>query len=242
MNRWIALLLCLLLLPVGALAQTAERYTSLLPDECLPVREAPCALDEQEAIRIAREELAFRCGFGEDALDGYTCRSIALEMSSGEHVQAVSMFSGAYQPIDAVLLLSPEGEVLRFESTSLGYFRQPQTRWEAVLGPYGRWPLETQALFDHIYSVDILHALPPENGVTEADAFAAAVEAAGLASSITSVTYERALAINPAAESPDEAQVWMITLFIGGDRVAQVNLSATDGHIIDVFIEQESIG
>lgn len=241
MKRWIALLLCLML-PACALAQSAERYTSLLPDDCLPVREAPCALDAQEAIRIAREELAFRCGFGEDALDGYACRSTGLEMSNGEVVRAVSMFSGAYQPIDAVLLLSPEGEVLRFESTALGYFRQPQTRWEAVLGPYGRWPLETQALFDRIYSVDILHALPPENGVTEADAFTAAVEAAGLASSITSVTYERALAINPAAETPDEAQVWMISLFIGGDRVAQVNLSATDGHIIDVFIDQESIG
>lgn len=244
MKRLILLLL-ICLLPCAALAApSAELYESALPENCLPT--ALCAypvgaLPQADAIDLALLELALRCDIGSDAMDDYACRVTGAVMSNGETVCAVSMFSQAYHPIDAVLLLDKQGNVLRFESTSIGWFRQPQTRWEAVYGPFGRWALDKQAMFDELYYLEQTHALLPDGCLSETAAVDAAIEAAGLTSSREHVTYERALALNKNAQA-NEAYVWMITLSIGGSTVAQVNLSAVDGHVVDMFIEEVSVG
>ena len=245
MKRLIALLLLCLLTACAHAEPASERYTSALPDDCLPT--ALCALPancpaEDVLIDLALTELAAQCDLGSDAMDDYTCRVTGVKLSSGEVVCAVSMFSQAYRPIDAVLLVQADGTVLRFESTAIGWFQQAQQHWQAVHGPFGLWPIEVQALFDELYYYEQTHALLPAGYLSEAQAIDLAIRAAGLNTSRQSLTYERALAFNSTAATDADKYVWMITLAIDNTTLAQVNLSAQDGHVIDMFVEGNSVG
>ncbi len=243
MKRVCALLCAMLLMMLGmplALAQA-------LPEDVLPVSlwdAEGMAVTEQEAMDQALALLREGHPDAKIEEDTTVCHANGVMLSDGSGAMMASVFCQSGWPLlYAVVTFSADsGQVIRYEETEEGWFTEPQENWEQRYGPYGQWPLEMQELYDILYCVEINHATLPEGAIGEEEAFALAVEAAGLAHQRNALTYERSLALNTYAVDSSETYVWIITLYQNNLEVAQVDLSAQDGHIIDLFTNESDLG
>ncbi len=243
MMKRVCVLLCTVVLMMGIPSALAQA----LPEDVLPVSlwEAEgAAITEQEAIDRALALL--RDGHPDANMDEETtiCHASGVMLSDGSGAVMASIYCQSDWPLlYAVVTFSADsGEVIRYEETEEGWFTAPQETWEQHYGPYGQWPLEMQELYDILYCVEVNHATLPEGAIPEEEAFALAAEAAGLTQQLSTLTYDRSLALNPYATDPTETHVWIITLYQNNLELAQVDLSALDGHIIDLFTNESNLG
>lgn len=175
----------------------------------------------------------------------YLAHANRVQLTDGRTAWIGSIFTQQGEtPIEAVLTVDEATyAVLRYEENNTGWFRDTQARWEAAYGHYGTWPLNTQVLFDVLYCLEVTHAtLPDDDCLPEYAAFELALEAAGLANSRDTLRCERTLIFDLYATDPTAQYVWMITLCLGTQDLAQVNISAVDGHIIDIFDLRADVG
>lgn len=243
MKRLIALTLAFCMVIVCISCAGAEATTKTI----LPVRLTPAldtALTDQEALDKALSLMTQQHPQLSTDPSTTVCHVNAAAMSDGSPVVVASVFcQGDWPMLYAVVTLNADtGAVLRYEETDEGWFSEVQAQWESVYGAYGRWPLELQELYDVLYCVEVNHATLPDNCVTEEQAFRLAITAAGLTANADTLTYERSLALNAYADTESERLVWFITLMQNGYEVAQVDLSAYDGHVVDVFMNESDLG
>lgn len=238
----------LLLSALPALAETAEIEEGLLPSGCLPVQlldPSDSLLYDQSVIDAALQMLVVHHP-GDEALQSavFTAHANRVLLSDGRKAWLGSIFGQVEEmPIEAVVTFDDvTGSVLRYEENNTGWFQRTQSHWENTYGRYGVWPLETQVLFDVLYCLEVTHATPVSSFLSEERAYEKALEAAGLTQSRNTLHGERSLVLDPYATDPTQQYVWMITLCLGADELAQVNISATDGNIMDVFVFGTNVG
>lgn len=167
-----------------------------------------------------------------------------VQMTDGRIVWIGSLFSQLEEtPVEVVATFDDAtGVLLRYEENNTGWFRRTQERWEAVYGAYGLWPLETQVLFDMLYSIEVTHTVPGDQLLSETIAYELALQAAGLTQSRDTLHAERALVHDPYATTPAEQYVWMMTLCLDSAPLAQVNISAVDATVLEVFDLSDWVG
>jgi len=243
MKRVCALLCAMLWVLMGLPSALAQA----LPEDVLPVSlwEAEgAAITGQEAIDRALALMREGHPNANIEEDTTICHENGVMLSDGSGAIIASIFCQSDWPLlYAVVTFSADsGEVIRYEETTEGWFTAPQETWEQHYGPYGQWPLEMQELYDILYCVEINHATLPEGAIPEEEAFTLAAEAAGLTHQLPALTYDRSLALNIYADTPTETYVWIITLYQNNLEVAQVDLSALDGHLIDLFTNESDLG
>ncbi len=252
MRRFVSLLLFLCLLcPVsGAEGVEIMVVEGLLTPDCLPERllapgEISGTLDEQSAVDAGLRALGAHHPQDADVLAvQYLCHANPVQLTNGRRVWVASMFGQMGKtPVEAVITLDADtGGVIRYEENNTGWFRQTQEMWEVQLGRYGTWPLDRQVLYDALYCLEIAHATLPEGYLPENEAYEIALEASGLSESRGTLRCERSLALDIYTRDPAEQYVWMITLCLGDVALAQVNISAATGNVIDVFDFSTGVG
>lgn len=243
MKRGVALLCAVL----WALLSVSSAMAQALQEDVLAVSlwdARRTAVNEQEAIDRALALLREGHPSAKIEEDTTICHANGVMLSDGSGAMVASVFCQSDWPLlYAVVTFSADsGEVIRYEETEEGWFTEAQDSWEQRYGPYGQWPLEMQELYDILYCVEVNHATLPEGAIPEEEAFALAAEAVGMTHRRDFLTYERSLALNVYADDPSETYVWIITLLQNDMEVAQVDLSATDGHVLEVFTEEGNLG
>lgn len=243
MKHLLALMLALCLM-LGCTPLTCAETTieAALPARLLMPEEASPA--EQEALETALNLVMLHHPYLSTIPLPTVHHVNAVALTDGTQAIVVSLFFQSDWPLlyAVVTINASNSAVIRYEETDEGWFSQTQEQWESVYGSYGLWPLEMQALYDALYCVEINHATLPDGCITEEEAFELALTAAGLASQRGKLTYERSLALNDFATEGSEQLVWLITLLRDGHEVAQVDLSAYDGHMVDLFMNESDLG
>lgn len=250
MRRMLLMLCVALLLTNAALADVIE-HIAIAPD-CLAVStltdEADLITEQTMGLKVidlARQALLAHHPEADGLMDmPYDARATHVLLSDGSAAWVGSVFTQMDEvPMEAVLTINAETmALLRYEENNTGWFGDTQLCWENVYGAYGRWPLEAQHLFDLLYCVEVTHILPGEDTYPFDDAYTAAINAAGLSASRDTMSYERTLIRDPYGAYADGQAVWVITLMLDTKPLAQVNVSAVDGHIIDLFDDQADVG
>ena len=99
------------------------------------------------------------------------------------------------------------------------------------MGDADTWSLEMKALFNRLYTVHDDFAVPDDTMIQQEQA-----------ASIALREIPDSFSFNSSAEETREQYVWRITIVSEGKKRYQVNLSAIDGSILDVFSLDEGLG
>lgn len=108
------------------------------------------------------------------------------------------------------------------------------------MGDADTWSLEMKALFNRLYTVHDDFAVPDDTMIQQEQAASIALREIPDDLSVDQILYS--FSFNSSAEETREQYVWRITIVSEGKKRYQVNLSAIDGSILDVFSLDEGLG
>jgi len=224
----VALFMALLMLSSASLADT---YV-------FPVELAmPIATDisMEDAISIAKIEVARRQGLPSESIEKYTIKANFVRLENGEDAWVVMLFGNEiYYPTDATLIISAmNATVIDYQATNMGLDISLMKQWERVKGVRGAWSLEDQALFSILYAPSTTEAIPGDDMLSKEEATQIALSA--LPQPPLSPEFQCSFWHLPSPDGTADEYIWVITILVHGVKQIQVNLSAIDGTIIDVF-------
>lgn len=199
-------------------------------------------LSMNEAIQIAQSVACEKRSTTMTDIADETIKANFVLLDNGQNAWVVTLFDDAFQdPTDlSVLISSPDGAILDVQTTNIGYFKTIRDRWQEKMGDADTWSLEVKALFDRLYTMHDDYAVPDDTMIQQEQAASIALQQLPNDLSVDQVLYD--FSFNSSAEKKSEQYVWRITIVSEGIKRYQVNLSAIDGSVLDVFSLSEGLG
>ena len=199
-------------------------------------------LSMSEAIQMAQSVACEKRKTTVRDMADETIKASFVLLDNGQTAWVVTLFDDAFQdPTDiSILISSPDGAILDVQTTNIGYFKTIRDRWQEKMGDADTWPLEMKALFDKLYTVHGDSAVPDDTMIQQEQAAGIALQEIPDDLSVDQILY--GFSFNSSAEETREQYVWRITIVSEGRKRYQVNLSAIDGSVLDVFSLDEGLG
>lgn len=199
-------------------------------------------LSMSEAIQMAQSVACEKRKTTVRDMADETIKASFVLLDNGQTAWVVTLFDDAFQdPTDiSILISSPDGAILDVQTTNIGYFKTIRDRWQEKMGDADTWPLEMKALFDKLYTVHGDSAVPDDTMIQQEQAASIALREIPDDLSVDQILYS--FSFNSSAEETREQYVWRITIVSEGRKRYQVNLSAIDGSVLDVFSLDEGLG
>ncbi|WP_418832828.1 PepSY domain-containing protein [Ruminococcus sp.] len=232
---------------VGLLLLLAASIMASAYADAVPLPEALSAftsddLSMNEAIQIAQSVACQKRNISVTDIADETIKASFVLLDNGQTAWVVTLFDDAFQdPTDiSILISSPDGAILDVQTTNIGYFKTIRDRWQEKMGDADTWSLEMKALFNRLYTVHDDFAVPDDTMIQQEQAASIALREIPDDLSVDQILYS--FSFNSSAEETREQYVWRITIVSEGKKRYQVNLSAIDGSILDVFSLDEGLG
>ena len=199
-------------------------------------------LSMSEAIQMAQSVACEKRKTTMTDIADETIKANFVLLDNGQNAWVVTLFDDAFrEPTDISLLISsPDGAILDVQATNIGYFKTIRDRWQEEMGDADTWTLEKKALFDKLYTAHDASAVPDDTMIQQEQAASIALQEIPNDLPVDQVLYD--LSFNSSAEKKSEQYVWRITIVSEGRKRYQVNLSAIDGSVLDVFSLSEGLG
>jgi peptidase propeptide and YPEB domain len=199
-------------------------------------------LSMSEAIQMAQSVACEKRKTTMTDIADETIKASFVLLDNGQTAWVVTLFDDAFQdPTDiSILISSPDGAILDVQTTNIGYFKTIRDRWQEKMGDADTWSLEMKALFNRLYTVHDDFAVPDDTMIQQEQAASIALREIPDDLSVDQILYS--FSFNSSAEETREQYVWRITIVSEGRKRYQVNLSAIDGSILDVFSLDEGLG
>lgn len=199
-------------------------------------------LSMNEAIQIAQSVACQKRNISVTDIADETIKASFVLLDNGQTAWVVTLFDDAFQdPTDiSILISSPDGAILDVQTTNIGYFKTIRDRWQEKMGNADTWSLEMKALFNKLYTVHDDFAVPDDTMIQQEQAASIALREIPDDLSVDQILYS--FSFNSSAEETREQYVWRITIVSEGRKRYQVNLSAIDGSVLDVFSLDEGLG
>lgn len=229
-TRYVAGIVLMLALWIAAAAFAVAESD----DYYFPV--SPASLDEnsisqEEAITAAKDVMLQREGAPFEEHEQSTIKAGFVQLESGENAWNV-MLDSAYGT-DALVLLSPAGEVIHYQATD---DKSPeittilQKKWQEEKGNIQSWSIEDKALWYWLYGSADAYIVPTENDISQERAVKIALEAVPEELSDPSYTISFGTYHKDAS-----LRVWSITIYENGKEAYVVYVTAEDGTVIEQF-------
>lgn len=233
----IAGVVLLVLLAAGAIA-----YADAVPLPKALTAFTSNDLSMSEAIQMAQSVACEKRKTTVRDMADETIKAGFVLLDNGQTAWVVTLFDDAFRdPTDiSILISSPDGAILDVQTTNIGYFKTIRDRWQEKMGDADTWPLEMKALFDKLYTVHDDFAVPDDTMIQQEQAASIALREIPDDLSVDQILYS--FSFNSSAEETREQYVWRITIVSEGRKRYQVNLSAIDGSVLDVFSLDEGLG
>lgn len=233
----IAGVVLLVLLAAGAIA-----YADAVPLPKALTAFTSNDLSMSEAIQMAQSVACEKRKTTVRDMADETIKAGFVLLDNGQTAWVVTLFDDAFRdPTDiSILISSPDGAILDVQTTNIGYFKTIRDRWQEKMGDADTWPLEMKALFDKLYTVHGDSAVPDDTMIQQEQAAGIALQEIPDDLSVDQILY--GFSFNSSAEETREQYVWRITIVSEGRKRYQVNLSAIDGSVLDVFSLDEGLG
>ena len=233
----IAGVVLLVLLAAGAIA-----YADAVPLPKALTAFTSNDLSMSEAIQMAQSVACEKRKTTMTDIADETIKASFVLLDNGQTAWVVTLFDDAFQdPTDiSILISSPDGAILDVQTTNIGYFKTIRDRWQEKMGDADTWSLEMKALFDKLYTVHGDSAVPDDTMIQQEQAAGIALQEIPDDLSVDQILYS--FSFNSSAEETGEQYVWRITIVSEGRKRYQVNLSAIDGSVLDVFSLDEGLG
>ena len=199
-------------------------------------------LSMSEAIQMAQSVACEKRKTTMTDIADETIKASFVLLDNGQTAWVVTLFDDAFQdPTDiSILISSPDGAILDVQTTNIGYFKTIRDRWQEKMGDADTWSLEMKALFNRLYTVHDDFAVPDDTMIQQEQAASIALREIPDDLSVDQILYS--FSFNSSAEETREQYVWRITIVSEGKKRYQVNLSAIDGSVLDVFSLDEGLG
>ena len=235
----IAGVVLLLLLVAGTMASA---YADAVPLPKALTAFTSNDLSMSEAIQMAQSVACEKRKTTMTDIADETIKANFVLLDNGQNAWVVTLFDDAFrEPTDISLLISsPDGAILDVQATNIGYFKTIRDRWQEEMGDADTWTLEKKALFDKLYTAHDASAVPDDTMIQQEQAASIALQEIPNDLPVDQVLYD--LSFNSSAEKKSEQYVWRITIVSEGRKRYQVNLSAIDGSVLDVFSLSEGLG
>lgn len=197
---------------------------------------SPASLDEnsisqEEAIAAAKDVMLQRERAPFEEHEQSKIKAGFVQLESGENAWHV-MLDSAYGT-DALVILSPTGEVINYEATddeSPEITTILQEKWQEEKGRIQSWSIEDQAIWDWLYGSADAYIVPTENDISQEQAVQIALEAVSEELSDPSYTISFGTYHKDAS-----LRVWHITFYENGQEAYVVYVTAEDGTVIELF-------
>ena len=232
---------------VGLLLLLAASIMASAYADAVPLPKALSAftsddLSMNEAIQIAQSVACQKRNISVTDIADETIKASFVLLDNGQTAWVVTLFDDAFQdPTDiSILISSPDGAILDVQTTNIGYFKTIRDRWQEKMGDADTWSLEMKALFNRLYTVHDDFAVPDDTMIQQEQAASIALREIPDDLSVDQILYS--FSFNSSAEETREQYVWRITIDSEGKKRYQVNLSAIDGSVLDVFSLDEGLG
>ena len=232
---------------VGLLLLLAASIMASAYADAVPLPKALSAftsddLSMNEAIQIAQSVACQKRNISVTDIADETIKASFVLLDNGQTAWVVTLFDDAFQdPTDiSILISSPDGAILDVQTTNIGYFKTIRDRWQEKMGDADTWSLEMKALFNRLYTAHDASAVPDDTMIQQEQAASIALQEIPDDLPVDQVLYD--LSFNSSAEKKSEQYVWRITIVSEGRKRYQVNLSAIDGSVLDVFSLSEGLG
>lgn len=199
-------------------------------------------LSMNEAIQIAQSVAWQKRNISVTDIADETIKASFVLLDNGQTAWVVTLFDDAFQdPTDiSILISSPDGAILDVQTTNIGYFKTIRDRWQEKMGDADTWSLEMKALFDRLYTMHDDSDVPDDTMIQQEQAASIALREIPDDLSVDQILYN--FSFNSSAEETREQYVWRITIVSEGRKRYQVNLSAIDGSVLEVFSPGEGLG
>ena len=232
---------------VGLLLLLAASIMASAYADAVPLPKALTAftsndLSMSEAIQMAQSVACEKRKTTMTDIADETIKASFVLLDNGQTAWVVTLFDDAFQdPTDiSILISSPDGAILDVQTTNIGYFKTIRDRWQEKMGDADTWSLEMKALFNRLYTVHDDFAVPDDTMIQQEQAASIALREIPDDLSVDQILYS--FSFNSSAEETREQYVWRITIESEGKKRYQVNLSAIDGSVLDVFSLDEGLG
>ncbi|MEF9878130.1 MAG: hypothetical protein RR975_01760 [Clostridia bacterium] len=195
----------------------------------------PEDISSDEAIDIAKGVLCETESINRSDVADYIIKPTFVLLSNEKAAWVITFFDRKFNdPTDvSIMIASPDATVLSVQKTNIGYFKEIRNIWQEKMGNYAKWSLAEQALFDRLYTVQDDLAVPNEEMLSQEAALSIALAALPVAIEDPEINYS--LVKNSSLSGINTEYIWRIVFLCNGKKLYQVNLSALDGTVYDVF-------
>lgn len=195
---------------------------------------SPAAWDEtcisqEEAVAAAKDAMEQQ-GTPYVEMDGKV-KAGFVQLENGENAWVVMLDSAL--KTDAVVTVSPAGDILYYQSTdeaSPEIYTIMLEDWRAAKGGRESWSVEDYALFQWLFGSADAYVAPEESDISQEKAIEIALEAVPEELSDPSCTVLFSTYYKDAS-----LRVWHITVCEHGEEVYIVYVAAEDGKVIEAF-------
>lgn len=224
----IALMTVLLVVLGGSLAETY-----VFPVETATPTDTDISMSD--AISIAKSEVTQRQGLALEDIANYKIVANFVKLENFEEAWIVTLFEDEmYYPTDSTLIISSiDATVIDYQASDMGLGIQLMKQWEKRKGKRETWSLEDLALFGMLYATSSPNAIPSDNMLSKEEASIIALSALSQSPLLPEFQYSF-WHLTSDAGMPDE-YIWGVTILVNREKIVQVNLSATDGSIMEII-------
>ncbi len=225
MKRILALGVALaLLFSVGAFAQTIAFPAG-------PATPAENGLSQDDAVTIARSEMARRENLPLAEVDMYRAKAGYVTLESGEEAWVV-LLDCEVNGTDALVTLSASGtEVIDYCATHEEILTVVYKQWTQKKGAIRTWSIEDQALLNWLFGAADAYVVPDESCISQEAARDIAL--AALPQAVSSPEFAYGFKRMSYPDGAQDQLVWLVTIYEKGKERYVVHISAIDGVVIE---------
>ncbi len=192
-------------------------------------------ITKEAAIAVAQSEIERRKALTAGEIDTYEIQAAFVTLENGENawVVAAENVENNYLRGTALILSAAEGRVIDYQQEDNGgLIIAMMEQWQQRLGDKGAWSLEVQQLFHTLYGAG-QNAIPGPEHISQEEATRIALSA--LSKPPKKPEFQYSFKHYTQADTAWDEYTWYVTILENGVKKYQVNISAIDGRVIDVF-------
>jgi hypothetical protein len=199
----------------------------------------------KDAILIAKIEVTQQQRLTPGFIDQCPITANFVTLENAETAWIVTIFGdkSPYWTETSLTISSSDGIVIEYHergsSLDVEFYKQ---WWMPRKGEREAWSLEDRAIFHTLYSHPLTtqHTIPGDGMLSQEEAISIALSA--VPQTFSKPDFQFSFTHTPTESGTSNEYVWRITILENGEKRFQVNLSAIDGVILDVFGMGKGLG
>ena len=190
-----------------------------------------------DAITAAKSEMVQRESLSFDDIQNHTIKANFVKLETSEFAWIVILESNEItNRISATATVSPvDGTMMDYQASD------PNTeitmilidRWTKRKGAMKTWSIEDKALFNLLYGWQDGYVVPTENHMNQEAVKAIALSA--LPENLSSPEFSFSFELVSYTDGTPEQYIWRVTIFVQNKERYQVQVSAIDGTVVDIW-------